>query len=159
MLVESPSLRYFLPLLAGISGVVIFDFSKWRSWSNCWIRHSIEPIEAIVFVCAFLSVFLGEAVLPTPLAKLLLWNIERRIYSDISGYTRIYSDRKYIDRHLQSQDGFDYTNWWKPGLTICIMALRKWLKIQGNMFRIIHIKQCLDIKVMGAYFLTILRSD
>ena len=53
---------------------------------------------------------LTEAVLPTPFAKLLLKNVERRIYSDISGYIRIYSDRKYIDRHLQSQDCFDYTN-------------------------------------------------
>jgi hypothetical protein len=89
------------------------------------------------------------------------WDINGyiRIYTDICGYTRIYSDRKFIGRRLQSQDCFVHTNHRKPGLAICLIAILNWLKIQGKMFRIIHIKQCLDIKAMGAYFLTILRSD
>jgi hypothetical protein len=36
------------------------------------ISYSIEHVDAIGFVCGLLSVFFGEAVLPTPLAKLLL---------------------------------------------------------------------------------------
>ena len=88
------------------------------------VSNSIEHVDAIGFVCGLLSIFFGEAVLPTPLAKLLLKIVERRIYSDISGYTRIYSDRKYIDRHLQPQDCFVHTNRQNPGLPICLIALR-----------------------------------
>jgi hypothetical protein len=55
------------------------------------VSNSIEQVDAIGFVCGLLSVFFGEAVLPTPLAKLLHKNVEKGIYTDISGYIRIES--------------------------------------------------------------------
>ena len=53
------------------------------------VSYTIEQVDAIGFVCGLLSVFFGEAVLPTPLAKLLHKNVEKGIYTDISGYIRI----------------------------------------------------------------------